>query len=132
MLGWAALCACFIAEEEGGIERYSLCAHIYAVQFDISASYCVQRPAAAGGIFSCFIHELINGAQIALLSILTSTHPACVCLLRHRSLLAEGCRKQHKLSIQLYAPQKNLALYEDLCHFRIPFYPQAVSNFIPS
>lgn len=74
--------------------------------FDWSASYCVQRSAAAGGIFSCFIHELINGAQIALLSIPTNAQPACVCLLRHSSLLAEGHRKQHKLSIQLHASQK--------------------------
>lgn len=66
------MCVCFsVGEEEGHIKRYSWCAHIYAAQFDISASYCVQRSAAAGGIFSCFIHELINGAQIALLSILT-------------------------------------------------------------
>lgn len=79
---------------------------VYSVQFNISASYCVQRSAAAGGIFSCFIHELINSAQIALLSILTNAQPACVCLLRHSSLLAEGRRKHHKLSIQLYAPQK--------------------------
>ena len=85
-------------EEEGCIERYSLCAHIYAAQFDISASYCVQRSAAAGGIFSCFIHELINGAQIALLSILTNAQSACVCLLRHSSLLAEGRRKQQNLA----------------------------------
>lgn len=80
--------------------------NIYVAEFDISASYCVHRYAAAGGIFSCFIHELINGAQIALLSILANAQPACVCLLRHSSLLAEGHRKQHKLSIQLYAPQK--------------------------
>lgn len=94
------------------IGRYRL--YIYLVQFDISASYCVQGSAAAGGIFSCFIHELINGAQIALLSILTNTQPASVCLLRHSSLLAEGYRKQHKLSIQLYAPQK---IWQDIRNY---------------
>lgn len=104
---WVQLCACVWAgRRRYHIKHYGLCAHIYAAQFDISASYCVQRSAAAGGIFSCFIHELINGAQIALLSILTNTQPACVCLLRRSSLLAEGRRKQHKLSIQLNAPQK--------------------------
>lgn len=101
----AILCECVpVGEEESWIDCYIWCAHIYAVQFDISASYCVQRSAAAGGIFSCFIHELINSAQIALLSSLTSTQPA-VCLLGHSSLLAEGHRKQHKLCVQLYAPQ---------------------------
>lgn len=64
---------------------------MYAAQFDTSASYCVQRSAAAGGIFSCFIHELINGSQTALLSILTNTQPACVCLLRQ---LTTGIRAQ--------------------------------------
>lgn len=84
-----------------------MCAYICSPQFDISASYCVQRPAAAGGIFSCFIHELISGVQIArLLLILTNTQPACVYLLRHSSLLAGGRRKQQKLSVQLHAAQK--------------------------
>lgn len=102
----AILCECVPVgeEEESCIDSYIWCAHIYAVQFDISASYCVQRSSAAGGIFSCFIHELINSAQNALLSSLTSAQPA-VCLLGHSSLLAEGHRKQHKLCVQLYAPQ---------------------------
>lgn len=128
----AIFCVCVsVGEEDSCIDCYIWCAHIYAVQFDISASYCVQRSAAAGGIFSCFIHELINSAQIALLSNLTSTQPA-VCLLGHSSLLAEGHRKQHKLSFQLNAPQ---LIWHDIRTFaviEIPFYPQAVSNFIPS
>lgn len=101
----ASLACVPVGEEECGIESWSWCAHMYEVQFDISASYCAQRCAAAGGIFSCFIHELINSSQNALLSDLTNTQPACVCLLRHSSLLAEGHRKQHKLSVQLHAPQ---------------------------
>jgi len=40
------------------------------VQFYKSASYCAQGSPAVEGIFSCFIHELINSAQIALPSTL--------------------------------------------------------------
>ncbi len=144
MLGWADLwgqrcvcvCVCVCVWVSAGRRRFVLsdtaCVHIYMAQFDISASYCVQRSAAAGGIFSCFIHELINGAQIALLSILTNAQPACVCLLRHSSLLAEGHRKQHKLSILLYAPQKIWHNIRTYAMKKILFYPPAISHFIPS
>lgn len=108
---------CVSVEGEAYIEWYCLYAHIDGLQLDVSARFCVQRSAAVGGIFSCFVHELINSTDFALLSILTNAQPACVCLLRHSSMLAEGHRKQHKLSIQLYTPGTIWG------HDKILFYP---------
>lgn len=50
-----------------------------------------------------------------------NAHPACVCLLRHSSLLAEGRRKQHKLSIQLHAPQTILHDMRTYAMIKSPF-----------
>lgn len=104
-----SLWVCFSREDEGCTECYSLYAHINCLQSNIDKCTLLCSKICCGrgwSIFSCFIHELINSTRIALISIPTNAQPACVCLLRHSSVLAEGHRKQHKLSIQLYAPQK--------------------------
>lgn len=114
--------------------RFGWCACMMQCDFDISAFHCVWRFAAAGGgPLSCFIHELINGAQIALLSILTAARPASSGA-AHCSLVEED-RMQHKLCIQLFAPWKIWHRLRTCARIKSPFIPGPaliLSPLIPS
>lgn len=96
--------------------------------FGESVSCCVEGSPAVGGIFSCFIHELINAAQTTLLSTLNNGRqpPSASSGTTH-------CWQEWAGSSRSYLTCSLQKIWQESCIYAMitPPYPQVISKLIP-